>query len=66
MQLYNDTQKSDTLISDKIEFLVSKYAQCSETGPVTIKDMQTPPPSLLISLLWMMGSVLHNMVKIIK
>ena len=35
-------------------------------GPVPIKDMQTPPPSLLISLLWMMWSMLYSMVKIIK
>ena len=37
-------------------------------GPVTIKDMQAPPspPPLLISLLWMMRSVLYSMGKIMK
>ena len=29
-------------------------------------DMQTTPPSLLISVLWMMGSVVYSMGNIIK
>ena len=30
------------------------------------KDMQTPPPSVLIQFLWMIGGVLNGMNKIIK
>ena len=35
-------------------------------GSVPITDMQTPSPSLLISLLWMMGSVLFSIGKIVQ
>ena len=39
---------------------------CPNMGFFPVKDMQTPPPSLLISLLWMMESVLYSMGEIMK
>ena len=56
------TKKKCICMSNKLS-KTSKKIIC----PVTIKDMQTPlPPSILISLLWMMESVLYSMGKIIK
>ena len=49
----------------KLWFLtLSEVLNPTSFGIFPIKDMQTPPPSLLISLLWMMGSVLYSVGKI--
>ena len=61
------THNSNNRFGKKKLFSFSFYSAHSASVPVTIKDMQTPPPSSeIVETLWKIRNVLNRTEKIIK